>query len=206
MSECGGNAVIFHQAWESKTGQRVFSSHGGSAMGQGLPLAIGAAIAAPDRPVIAVIGDGGFTLSAAELNTVRIQKDRLKNLRVFVLNNKSLGITAAWQVTNLQGRRFACGPDAESGYETPDIAAVCEAYGVSAATFHDIGNAYHLLLPDSRDPYPRVWDIQCSGWETYEPNIRGFRPIEEMQPSLPEAEFLANMRDVPPLDGWKERR
>lgn len=203
VSECGGNAVIFHQAWESKTGQRIFSSHGGSAMGQGLGLAIGAAIACPDRPVIAVIGDGGFTLSAAELNTIRIQRERLANLRVFVLNNKQYGITRAWQKTNLNGRTFACGPEPETGYATPDIAEVVSAYGVNAGRYV----TSEQLITATSAIGPVVVDVPCPGWDTYEPNVRGWdRPIEEMQPSLPAAEFLANMRDVPPLDGWKARR
>ena len=202
VSECGGNAVVFHQTWESKTGQRVFSSHGGSAMGQGLPLAIGAALAQPERPVIAVIGDGGFALSAAELNTTRVQKARLKNLRVFVLNNRIYGITRAWQKTNLAGRTFACGPNAESGYEAPSVPDVCRAYDVPSSAYEGI--PLEELLDDRNGL--RVVDVQHPGWDTYEPNIRGFRPIEEMQPSLPEAEFEANMCGVPPLEGWKERR
>ena len=206
VSECGGNAVIFHQAWESKLGQRIFSSHGGSAMGQGLGLAIGAAIAAPERPVIAVIGDGGFALSAAELNTIRIQsaQGRLKNLRVFVLQNGIYGITRAWQKTNLEGRTFACGPEAETGYEAPNVLDVCDGFGVSSVRLAPTTSLSARLFDKTA---PTVWDTPCPGWDTYEPNVRGWdRPIEEMQPSLPIGEFREVMRDVKPLDGWEKRR
>lgn len=198
INDCGGNTVIFQQSWESKLGQRIFSSHGNSPMGGAIGYGIGAAIACPDRPVIVVIGDGGFTLGAAELNTLRVQRERLKNLRIFVLNNGILGITRAWQKTNLDGRTYACGPEAETGYEAPDVVEVCRAYGVTASTWDP---SEHAVLG------PHVIEVPCPGWDTYEPNVRGWgRPIEEMQPSLSESEFLANMRWVAPLDGWKERR
>lgn len=206
VSECGGNAVIFHQAWEAKLGQRIFSSHGGSAMGQGLGLAIGAAVAEPDRPVIALIGDGGFTLAAAELNTIRIQAARLRNLRMFVLNNGIYGITRAWQRMNLDGRVSACGPDAASGYEAPNVEAVCGAYGVRAAqiALNCKSDAIESWV-DAQGPL--VVDVLCPGFDTYKPRVTGWdRPIEEMLPSLPAAEFLAQMKYVEPVEGWEGRR
>ena len=209
VSDCGGNAVIFHQAWKAQLGQRIISNHGHSPMGGALAYAIGAAIACPDRQVIAFIGDGGFTLGANELNTVRIQAERLKNLRVFVLNNESLGITAAWQVANLQGRRFACGPEPGSGYEAPDIQAVCRGYGVESTQISnpDMRNEQHCIHRALAGNTPLVVDVRCPGWEKYEPRITGWRrPIEEMLPSLPAEEFLAQMKYVEPMPGWKDRR
>ena len=203
VSECGGQAVIMHQAFETKLGQRVFSSHGGSAMGQGLGLGIGAAIACPDRPVYCVVGDGGLTLSIADLNTLRIQHARLRNLYVIVIDNRCYGITAAWLRLHLAGRVSACGPDPESGYEAPNFLAVARAFGVDAVQINETtALATELALSG-----PRVLDVRCDGWQTYEPAIRGWdTPIEEMVPSLPEEEFLAQMKYVAPVGGWRERR
>ena len=203
VSECGGQAVIVHQAFETKLGQRVFSSHGGSAMGQGLPMGIGAAIAAPNRPVYCIVGDGGLTLSAAELNTLRIQAKRLTNLHVIIIDNRCYGITRQWQGNHLQGRTFACGPEPETGYEAPDFLAVSKAYGVDAVDVRDASSIGELLARRG----PLIWDVRCDGWQTYQPAIQGWdTPIEELSPSLPPSEFEANMCDVPPLPGWQARR
>ena len=63
-------------------------------MGFGLPAAFGAKIGKPDRPVVAIIGDGGFQMTMQELGTVfQTQAD----LKIIILNNKFLGMVRQWQ-------------------------------------------------------------------------------------------------------------
>ena len=206
-SECGGNAVIMHQAFRVKTGQRFFSSHGNSPMGGGLSYGIGAALAAPDRPVICVVGDAGLAASAHELLSLHVHGRKLKNLRVFVLNNHCMGITRAYQATNLEGRFVACGPDRESGYETPDFGELCDAYQVRAGWIANPATMLEAVASWFDADGPVVVDVDCGDWQDYSPRIAGFdRPIEEATPSLPPEEFLAQMKYIEPLPGWRERR
>lgn len=210
-AECGGDVVTMHQAWRTKTGQRFFSNHGFSPMGGGLSYGIGAAFGTPDRPVICVVGDGGLSMSAMELLTLSTYREALRTLRVFVLNNRCLGITKQWQATNYpKSPPIACGPERETGYEAPDFVKIAQAYGIEA---HRIGGgatstALSCALRDALVlPGPLLVDVDCRGWATYEPRISGFdQPIEESWPSLPEDEFLAAMKYLAPIPGWRERR
>jgi acetolactate synthase-1/2/3 large subunit len=71
-----------------RTGQRFLTPRGIAGLGWGLPMAIGAQLAAPDRRVVCLCGDGGFAHSWAELETLR----RLRlPITVLVLNNGILG-------------------------------------------------------------------------------------------------------------------
>ena len=63
-------------------------------MGFALPAAMGAKIGAPDRQVIAVIGDGGFQMTIQELGTVFQSKIDVK---ILLLNNEFLGMVRQWQ-------------------------------------------------------------------------------------------------------------
>lgn len=212
IADCGGNAAVTFQALKTKKGQRVFSSHGNSPMGGALCYGIGAAVADPDRLVVVLIGDGGMQVNIQELETLCIYRKRLQNLRVFILNNHSYGITRAYQRTNLGGRYIACGPEPESGYAAPDFSKIVSAYGVSwNRTAPGYGDGSGLVPRLSHHLFeehgPLVVDVDCGVWDTYEPRTSGWeRPIEEATPSLPKEEFLANMRWIDPVPGWEDRR
>ncbi len=70
------------------------TSGGLGTMGFGLPAALGAALGAPDRTVIAVVGDGGFQMTLQELATIYQTKAKVK---VLLLNNEFLGMVRQWQ-------------------------------------------------------------------------------------------------------------
>ena len=70
------------------------TSGGAGTMGFALPAAIGAKYGAPDRPVIAVIGDGGVQMTIQELGTV-MQSE--VDIKILILNNQFLGMVRQWQ-------------------------------------------------------------------------------------------------------------
>lgn len=208
--ECGGNAVIVGHCFETKQGQRVISNHGNSPMGGGFGYGLGAAIANPTCPVICIVGDGGFQAGGfPDLQTLITHQERLKTLKVFIFNNHSLGITRAYQRTNLGGRYIACGPDRKSGYSVPDFCAVLSAFGVK--NFRINGHSVEVWRETIRAVLaaegPIVVDVDMGTWDEYAPRIAGWGAgIEEMLPAIPKGEFLRNMSHVPPLDGWESRR
>ena len=100
----GGDAVIVtdvgqHQMWAAqfyrfKEARQWLTSGGLGTMGFGLPAAMGAGLACPDRQVVAVVGDGGFQMTNQEIITAVQYKIPLK---VIIMNNGYLGMVRQWQ-------------------------------------------------------------------------------------------------------------
>ena len=90
-------------------------------MGFGLPAAIGAKMARPDAEVWAIVGDGGFQMTAAELSTAA--QEGIK-VNVAVINNGFLGMVRQWQEFFYE-RRYAATP-----LRSPDFVKLAEAHGL----------------------------------------------------------------------------
>ena len=94
-------------------------------MGFGLPAAIGAKIAAPDRTVIAFLGDGGIQMTLQEFGT--IMQDGI-GVKVILLNNNWLGNVRQWQEMFF-GQRYS-----QTRMINPDYAMIARAYGIRCVT------------------------------------------------------------------------
>jgi acetolactate synthase-1/2/3 large subunit len=68
-TDVGSHKYLFGQFWPSREAQTFWMSNGLSGMAYGLSAAIGAKLARPDQPVLAAVGDGGFSMNAQELET-----------------------------------------------------------------------------------------------------------------------------------------
>ena len=91
-----GNHQMMAAQFIDWTHPKTFISSGSlGVMGFGLPAAIGAAIGNPDKTVIDIDGDGSFMMTLSDMKTA-VQYD-LKNLKVIVLNNKTLGMVDTWE-------------------------------------------------------------------------------------------------------------
>lgn len=122
-ADCGHNTGLTAQYVEMR-GQRRFGVSGAlAAMGGGVPYAIAAALAYPGRPVVAVVGDGGLSMSLAELATCA--RYRLP-VKVVVLNNGSLGQIKWEQMLFLGNPEFGC------DLAPIDFAKAAEAMGLVA--------------------------------------------------------------------------
>ncbi|HXW08491.1 MAG TPA: biosynthetic-type acetolactate synthase large subunit [Vicinamibacterales bacterium] len=128
-----GNAVVVtdvgqHQMWEAQyykheTPRSLITSGGLGTMGFALPAAIGAKVACPDAEVWAVVGDGGFQMTMAELATAVQEQLAVK---VAIVNNGYLGMVRQWQEFFYDGR-YAATP-----LLSPDYVKLAEAYGLAA--------------------------------------------------------------------------
>src|SRR5690625_2449498 len=107
----------------NKTKSNV-TSGGLGTMGFALPAAIGAKFGAPEKPVIAIIGDGGFQMTLQEMGTILQSKAAIK---IVILNNKFLGMVRQWQ------QMFFAKRYSFTNMTSPDFVALSKAYGIEAA-------------------------------------------------------------------------
>ncbi len=98
------------------------TSGGLGTMGFGLPAAIGAKFGAPDRDVVAIIGDGGFQMTLQELGTI-MQND--VNVKIIILNNEFLGMVRQWQEL-FNERRYSF-----TDIQSPDFVALAASYRIA---------------------------------------------------------------------------
>ena len=92
-------------------------------MGFALPAAIGAKMGAPDREVVAVIGDGGYQMTIQELGTIFQNKTAVK---IVVLNNDYLGMVRQWQQLFFD-KRYA-----STEMTNPDFVTIAKGYHIEA--------------------------------------------------------------------------
>lgn len=196
VSDTGGNQIMMGHCFQSKRGQRIFSSNGNTPMGFALCGAIGAWFAEPARPVVCIIGDGGMQMNIQELQTMVHYGVKVK---VFVINNGVLGNTKSYQRVNHM-KEVACGPD---GYSAPDFTKIAVAYGIYA--YHIPGWKYvdTIIMEMLAHDGPAICDVPDPDRCQYEPRIsRWDVGIEDAYPYLPRDEFRANML-IEPLPGWE---
>ena len=121
-----------HQMWAAhyltfRRPHTWLNSAGAGTMGYGLPAAMGAKEACPDRPVWLIDGDGCFQMTNQELATCTLNNIPIK---VAIINNSSLGMVRQWQ-TLFYGQRYS-NTDLHTGAGTkriPDFVKMAEAYG-----------------------------------------------------------------------------
>jgi len=129
----GGRAVVVtdvgqHQMWEAQyyhheLPRTLITSGGLGTMGFALPAAIGAKKACPDAEVWAVVGDGGFQMTMAELATI-VQEGL--DINIAIINNGYLGMVRQWQEFFYE-RRYAATP-----LLSPDFVKLANAFGIEA--------------------------------------------------------------------------
>lgn len=124
VTDVGQHQMWMAQAFPFKTPRSLISSGGLGSMGYGLPAAVGAQLAAPDRTVVAVLGDGGFQMTQQELATISCYGLPVK---LVVLNNGVLGMVRQLQHFLVNGRYTSV-----ELLGNPDFAALAHAYSIRA--------------------------------------------------------------------------
>jgi acetolactate synthase-1/2/3 large subunit len=128
-----GEAIITtdvgqHQMWTAQyypleQPYRLITSGGAGTMGFGVPSAIGAWFAYPEREIWAIVGDGGFQMTQAELSTA-VQEGA--NIKIAIMNNNFLGMVRQWQEFFFERRYSAV------ELQNPDFIKIAEAHGIPA--------------------------------------------------------------------------
>ncbi len=132
VTDVGQNQLFSVRYFGFRKRRSCITSGGLGTMGFGLPAAIGAKIAEPERDVVLFIGDGGFQMTVEELGMIMEYNVKVK---VVILNNNFLGNVRQWQHLFF-GSRYSATP-----MLNPDFVRLAEAYGIKA---EDVAHRDHL--------------------------------------------------------------
>ena len=125
-----------HQLWAVKNlkfgnNRRILVSGGSGTMGFGLPAAIGAAIANPEKTIVCITGDGSLQMSLGEL---AVCKEYGLNIKIIVLNNSYLGMVRQLQEKNCQ-KRYS-----QTKLSDPDFEKLAQSFGIESTKVNSVTN------------------------------------------------------------------
>jgi len=204
VTDMGLSFVGTHQAFRTKTGQKLMTNSGLAPMGWGLPAAVGACIAHGKQQTICLSGEGGLMMNIQELATIMHHKLPIK---LFIYNNGGYLTIKQTQQLGFNGRLM--GSDEDSGISFPDFVKVAEAHGIPAIRLDSHQNLKEniqkfleqegmgvcdLILDNEQEQCPKAINRRKPDGTT-EPTV-----FEDMYPFLSKEEIESNM--LPPVS-WE---
>ena len=123
VTDVGQHQMMTARYYKYNKSKSNITSGGLGTMGFALPAAIGAKFGAPQKTVVAIIGDGGFQMTLQELGTILQSK---VDIKIIILNNRFLGMVRQWQQLFFE-KRYSF-----TEMISPDFVALCKAYSIEA--------------------------------------------------------------------------
>ncbi len=121
VTDVGQQQMVASRYFKFKHSKSNVTSGGLGTMGYALPASMGAQLGAPDRTVVAVIGDGGFQMTIQELGTIWQNKLPVK---IIILNNNFLGMVRQWQQLFFE-KRYSF-----TELQNPDFITIAKGFGI----------------------------------------------------------------------------
>ena len=178
----GGRAIVAsdvgqHQMWAAQlirfNEPRLWINSGGlGSMGFGLPAAIGAQFARPDKLVFAIVGDGGFQMSIPELATIM---NHSLPIKIIVMNNGYLGMVRQWQELFYNNRLSQVELSS-----FPDVEKLAGAYGFKGRTVDSVKEMPNALREAVAEPGPYLLNVKVTPFENVYPMVPAGGAINEM--------------------------
>ena len=192
-ADCGQNTGFTAQYIQILDGQAFGVSGTLASMGGGLPYAIAAALAFPGRQVVAVVGDGGLSMSLAELATCA--RYRLP-VKVVVINNSALG-QIKWEQMMFLGH-----PEFEVDLQPVDFAKVAQGFGVKSWRIEDPERCGEVLDAALGHDGPALVDAVVDANEPMLPPKRRPEYVEKLEKALAQGvpdrdKIEQNLREEP---------
>jgi acetolactate synthase-1/2/3 large subunit len=171
-TEVGQNQMWAAQYYHFDQPNHFITSGGLGCMGFGLPAAIGAQTACPNKVVVDIAGDGSIQMNIQEMATA-VQSGL--PVKVVILNNAYLGMVRQWQEL-FYGRRYACtGMDC-----APDFVKLAEAYGALGLRATKPQEVETVLKEGLSADGPVIMDFKVDREESVYPMVPAGAPITEM--------------------------
>lgn len=182
-----GMTCVWAARYLNATGKRtLLGSFNHGSMANAMPQAIGAALACPDRQVIAMCGDGGISMMLGDIMTIVQYKLPVK---LIVFNNHSLGmVKLEMEVTGL--------PDWQTQMLNPDFTKIAEAMGMRAATVTDPADVDAALLEAFSHDGPMLINIITDPNALAMPPKITFEQMKGMATSMAKLMLSGRMDDV----------
>lgn len=162
VTDVGQHQMLVAQYAEITEKKRLIMSGGLGTMGYGFPGAIGAKLGNPDKPVIAISGDGGMQMNIQEFATAVLEE---LPIILCVFNNEYLGMVRQWQklfygkryaMTNLKAGALSRRTDGQEYPEyTPDFVKLAESYGAKGLRVtkkEEIAAAFEAAKANTKTP------------------------------------------------------
>jgi len=182
-----GMCCVWGARYINSTGKRsMIGSFNHGSMANAMPQAIGAALAFPNRQVIAFCGDGGISMLLGDLGT--IAQYRLP-IKLIVFNNKSLGmVKLEMEVAGL--------PDWQTDMANPDFAAVAAAFGIKGITVNEPENVEQAIQQAFATEGPVLLNVMTDPNALAMPSKVEFAQVKGMALSMSKLILNGKMEEV----------
>jgi acetolactate synthase-1/2/3 large subunit len=162
-TDVGQHQMWVAQAYPFSSPRQLLTSGGLGTMGFGLPAAIGAALAMPDRTVVCFSGDGSLLMNIQELATAAEEN---VNLKIILLNNERLGLVRQQQQL-FYGERF----HASEFHAKTDFVAIARGFNVAAVDLGRVEDQIAALSQALSEPGPCLIHVPIAAEENVYPMV-----------------------------------
>ena len=162
-TDVGQHQMWVAQAYPFKFPRTLLTSGGLGTMGFGLPTAIGAALANPDKTVLCFSGDGSILMNIQELATLA---DLELNVKVIILNNEHLGLVRQQQEMFYNQHYFA-----SKFIKNPDFAAISKGFGVAGYNITEKDDTMEIFKKMMAEKGPCVINVPIQQTENVVPIV-----------------------------------
>lgn len=172
VTDVGQHQMVACRYAKFNNSKSNITSGGLGTMGFCLPAALGAKLAAPEKEVIAVIGDGGFQMTIQELGTIFQTRAAVK---IIILNNEFLGMVRQWQQLFFDKRYSS------TELVNPDFVAIAKGFGIEASSVSDRENLDQSIQQMFYHDGPYLLEVMVEKEDNVFPMVPSGASVEDIR-------------------------